>query len=273
MNKSELKDFTIDDNRKLLLKSQKAGIERAENITPVVGHVFSEEIPREFGERWANSFSRVRDRLIEGHEDNASDLVSFAVKYFEYSRCKEAAYFTGLISVRGVEDNDRMRSHGTPDGYADSEGWAWTFFNVASEIYQPDELLNKTPFTEYPASISLLQAIALYWFFYAEKLHREGDDRAMDILFESSYATVLAEFLFGWKEGAKYDGGSSAISERARTAANARHKENHQMKSEALEWYEKNKNKYRSKDQAAEVIARTVVPVAFRTARDWIKGR
>lgn len=58
----------------------------------------------------------------------------------------------------------------------------------------------------------------------------------------------------------------------ARLGADARHKENRDMKTQALEWYAANKDKVGSKDSAAEAIAGKVVPVKFRTARDWLKG-
>lgn len=59
--------------------------------------------------------------------------------------------------------------------------------------------------------------------------------------------------------------------EQARRAAFARHAENRQMKSEAIEWFEKNKGQFKSKDAAAEAIAGKVAPVTFRTARNWLK--
>jgi hypothetical protein len=52
----------------------------------------------------------------------------------------------------------------------------------------------------------------------------------------------------------------------------ARHKENRAMKEQVLEWWKKNAGEVRSKDAAAEQIAGKVVPVSFRTVRDWLKG-
>ncbi|MBT2866542.1 hypothetical protein JQK19_04740 [Chromobacterium violaceum] len=60
------------------------------------------------------------------------------------------------------------------------------------------------------------------------------------------------------------------ISTKARRAAIARHAENHSMKAEALEWYEKNMSMFKSKDAAAEQIAGKIVPAKFRTVRTWI---
>lgn len=58
----------------------------------------------------------------------------------------------------------------------------------------------------------------------------------------------------------------------AKIGANARHKENRDMKAQALEWYAAHGASVGSKDAAAEAIAGKVVPVKFRTVRDWLKG-
>jgi len=58
----------------------------------------------------------------------------------------------------------------------------------------------------------------------------------------------------------------------ARIGAAARHKENREMRREVEDWWKKHANDVSSKDAAAEKIAGTVVPVKFRTARNWLKG-
>lgn len=63
---------------------------------------------------------------------------------------------------------------------------------------------------------------------------------------------------------------NNEVARRARDAADARHRENRALKSEAETWYWANKDNYSSKDRAAEEIATKVVPVAVRTAREWI---
>lgn len=64
--------------------------------------------------------------------------------------------------------------------------------------------------------------------------------------------------------------GASVLSGVAKKAAKARHAENHAMKDEAIAYYEKNKDRFKSQDAAAEAIAGKVVPVTFRTVRGWI---
>lgn len=53
-------------------------------------------------------------------------------------------------------------------------------------------------------------------------------------------------------------------------AAAGRHKEDREMKRDVLAWYQENKGRFESKDDAAEYISNHVVPVKFRTARGWI---
>jgi hypothetical protein len=63
-----------------------------------------------------------------------------------------------------------------------------------------------------------------------------------------------------------------ARSKSAKAAANIKNKENQQMKRDVFEWCSANISKFDSMDRAAEAIAGTgkLVPVTFRTARDWI---
>ncbi len=63
------------------------------------------------------------------------------------------------------------------------------------------------------------------------------------------------------------DAGASAA-QAAR--ATVRHSENHAMKKEVFDWLDVNMVNHSSMDDAAEAIAGKVVPVKWRTARDWV---
>jgi hypothetical protein len=56
----------------------------------------------------------------------------------------------------------------------------------------------------------------------------------------------------------------------AKLGAAARHAENHAMKRDAIDAFLR--GNFATKDDAAEHIAGKVVPVKFRTVRDWLKG-
>lgn len=66
--------------------------------------------------------------------------------------------------------------------------------------------------------------------------------------------------------------GAAVFSEHARRAANKRHEPNRELQTKAVEWYLTNRDKFPSKDAAAEHIAGSVVPRAFRTVRSWLSG-
>jgi hypothetical protein len=254
-----------------MLESRQAGLAAAASIHPDVGHVFSEKVPSAFGNRWAGSFSSIRQGLVEEHGDNASALVDLAVRYFEYARCSAAAFVADYHAAGEMLDNETVRSLCTPDGYADREGWAYTFYNGLSSIEQPEEILGKSPLTEFPTTQTMLKAIALLWFFEAARRHEDGDRRALDMLFEASEAWQLSQYEYGWEAAIECDGESLAMSRLARKGAMARHKENHDLKREALEYFHEHREQFTSKDAAAEAIAGKVVPAAFRTVRNWLK--
>lgn len=53
-------------------------------------------------------------------------------------------------------------------------------------------------------------------------------------------------------------------------ALEKRHAENRMMKQDVFKWLDNNINSFKSMDAAAEAIAGNVVPLTFRTARDWV---
>ncbi len=56
----------------------------------------------------------------------------------------------------------------------------------------------------------------------------------------------------------------------AQSAANARHREHRELKQEALDHYEKNRHRFRSRAAAASEIAR-LIPIKERTIDKWLK--
>lgn len=56
----------------------------------------------------------------------------------------------------------------------------------------------------------------------------------------------------------------------AKKGAKARHKENHQTKDFVFAWLDNNMEKYKSMDDAAHYISEKLVPMKFRTVRQWL---
>lgn len=52
--------------------------------------------------------------------------------------------------------------------------------------------------------------------------------------------------------------------------ASKRHAETNAMKLDVFQWLDENMHRFRSMDKAAEAIAGKVVPMSWRTVRDWI---
>lgn len=61
-----------------------------------------------------------------------------------------------------------------------------------------------------------------------------------------------------------------SASDMGKRGAAVTHAENRAMKATVLDWCDKNMPKHKSMDAAAEAVAGKLVPVKFRTARDWI---
>ncbi len=64
---------------------------------------------------------------------------------------------------------------------------------------------------------------------------------------------------------------AEVISEKAKRNAELAHVEHRAMKATVFEWCDANFSKFKSIDQAAQAIAGVEVPVAFTTARSWIR--
>ncbi|MET3459787.1 hypothetical protein [Variovorax atrisoli] len=63
---------------------------------------------------------------------------------------------------------------------------------------------------------------------------------------------------------------ANSASQLARLGAAAAHAENRAMKALVMTWCDSNMGQFKSMDAAAEAVAGKLVPVKFRTARQWI---
>jgi hypothetical protein len=102
----------------------------------------------------------------------------------------------------------------------------------------------------------------------AQRLWEEGRaNEAWSYALDGKYWGCRAMYEVTMLESA---GPIATVADFARLGAAARHAENRAMKQDAIEAYQK--GDFASKDAAAEYIAGTLVPVKFRTVRDWLKG-
>lgn len=118
--------------------------------------------------------------------------------------------------------------------------------------------------------LGLLQAIFIACAYACQGMRAQTDDdlsRAWQYTARCEYwlGIVIGTWSYRTTQGA-------TVTTLAKMGADARHRENRDMKTQVLEWYRANAATVGSKDAAAEAIAGKLVPVKFRTVRDWLKG-
>ena len=60
--------------------------------------------------------------------------------------------------------------------------------------------------------------------------------------------------------------------EKARRAADSRHRETRELRQQVVDHYKANRSTFASKNAAAEAMAHKLVPLPFVTVRDYLKG-
>lgn len=112
-----------------------------------------------------------------------------------------------------------------------------------------------------------LDSMSLVYLLFASAHTLSGKtENAMHLLFEAFDARRISEHCSEGDKSAK-----EALSRLGRAGAIARHKENHDMKQEVFSWCNSNFRNYKSMDAAASaIIELKLVPVVFRTVRDWV---
>lgn len=237
------------------------------------------EIPDTFGDKWADRIWDIREALSEKYGDNLDALMRFSARRYRYA-CENAAAL-----MRGFESSGSLRSGGdtslyTATGYADSEGWAYTFYNSLSELSKPSKLLAGTPFQECPCLEDCLEAIAVRWFFQAAACHSNGSFiEAMDYLFEIADAINLSHGNGMWE--AADDLRSKELSQAGKEGAVKRHAPMGELKAWTIDRYRE--GLWASPNAAAfELVSRVVAhgktigahlspSNAQRTIYDWLR--
>ncbi len=139
-------------------------------------------------------------------------------------------------------------------------------------------LHDEMPLTAPPTNRALYFGLSLFCFIEADACAAAGDiEKAFDHVHQAHRALLLEHGMFMWEEATKEL--RSELSEAsqkharaalAKTAASARHSENRAMKQQVFEWCDAHMAQAPSMDTAASRVAGVVVPVAWRTVRDWM---
>ena len=180
-------------------------------------------------------------------------------------RCASAVCRLAMI---WNEIGARPGMQGTGDFVEEIFGGIWRDGNRGDTFEAELDRWDEKP--EDMKSLGLLQAIFTCTAYAAQGIKSDADG---DTITAWQY-TARCKYWLGIVVGSWSNRStqSEPATQFARLGADARHTENRAMKAYALEWYAANADKVRSKDAAAEAIAGKVVPVTFRTVRDWLKG-
>ena len=230
------------------------------------------------GTRSATFAKKNLGRLQELHGENLPFVIALAVREMWFAACS-AAHYMRISSEQGDKSSPRLW---TPEGYAElNGGFAYTLFNELGNLTPAaarSNLLTGTPLTKAPAQESLLLGIGIYWFDRANEVASTANlTEVLDLLYEGYEAFALNSDAQMWDAGFKLGQEDSADSAQtqarsslAKKAAFARHAENRAMKHQVFEWCDEHLAKQVSMDAAASQVAGSLVPVAWRTVRDWI---
>ncbi len=217
--------------------------------------IFSLEMPHEFGEKWAESLSHCRSELLEHDEDTRLDLLFVAARLVEFRR-RHNPLFSWLKAREWPHKGAREYRIQEPEVHH-IETWL-----------APFELLAGTSFEDFPNTDNLFKVQALAWFFDAAELHRNGDPKAFDLLFEVAEALKMARDSSLWTDAEREERALAARA-LAKKGAAARHAPSNHKAEEIRAWWLANRDSFKSLDQAAE-RASEKFNCAFRTARDHI---
>lgn len=219
----------------------------------------------------------------EGDPDRAKQII--AVARAEYAR---TAFHTLLWNCGMLRADKTMHTRGEgaaeyvmaelnrrdwadADGVTREPATLWWFGDMAAENFS-DWSANLAGDTD---SISPAMAtggidfgLALAWIDEAVF----NPSAALALLAEAACAMRWGGFLCGWEghEEMVKEEQTAESKSLAKRGAHARHAGNRAMKERAIAAFRA--GNFRSKDMAAEAIAGHLVPVTFRTARDWLKG-
>lgn len=268
------KDF-YEVHKRAVKSSQEAALRavRAMNLPSEIA--ISEKSFVRLGPGINRRVKRVIYRLQELHGEDLPKLIGLSVQLLWFSLHQAAAYMGSLGNSK------QELNLATPEGYAEYEGWAYSFYNGLvdiEEIAEHVDLRGNTPFKERVSAVSCLEAIALYWFAKAaDQLSIGNIDEVIEWTYEACDALNLASGIGMFDAGAANalenevaTTKSTVRTEMARAAASSRHAPNYAAKEKVFRWCDENISRFNSMDDAAMDIAETFVPQKFRAVREWM---
>lgn len=264
-----LEEFTFDA---VTCESRRIGVEAALNVTDRNATQITPPAASIFGARWSQSFNDVFEGLKCAYGDKFEDLIFLSIRLVAYSTNKAAAVMSIFRDADTNNTTETIAALCTAQGYADSEGWAYTLYNCLSELDKPIELLSGTAFKEMPRTAHILDAISVYWFFEASKTYAHDSPRAIDLLFEAADAASLSNGMNMWdaaQENIVEEVYANSHSKAASALAKKRHAENYALADDAVRYWRENIDPNLPASKAAEQLLR-VVPLSYKKLAELI---
>lgn len=154
---------------------------------------------------------------------------------------------------------------------------AWPEYGWLEKLHCALEFFDQFPIYEMPDGAGVIKQHFMVLSALAV-LGRIDSAAISEFLDADGLASNVAEALWFWSRidppkhilnliGEAKKAGRKEVSSKA---LEKRHAENRAMKLDVFTWLDNNINRFKSMDAAAEAIAGNVVPLTFRTAREWV---
>ncbi|WP_396190232.1 hypothetical protein [Flavobacterium sp.] len=248
-----------------------SGIEAAKNAALDLPELLRSEIPDCFGDKWKCTVARIKKRL---DCDAPLDIYAYATKSYAYAKSHASTF---LKEITGNPNGWANGNLCTPEGYADSEGWAWTLYNHLESVESDDVFIEIKTFGQKPTTGRALDAMAVLWFCEAAAQYTKNAICGLDILCEASQAMALADYSDAWNGAAEFerDGSREKSSTAARNAALARHKKHADARDKLISLWKSGQYKTRNEcvtTELPDLIKYCGKSIAYKTAREWLVG-
>ena len=113
----------------------------------------------------------------------------------------------------------------------------------------------------------LMEVLGLYWLTLVEEKFQKTKEFDLDLMVEAFDTFAFANGSYMWDEGYK-----AAVEEKSNQmslAAKKRHRENYELKEQAIMFWQENIDPNLSNDKAAEILMR-IVPISFRKLSEYV---
>lgn len=191
-------------------------------------------------------------------------LCAMANKHFHASVMAGNIFFINGIKNKIINNNEYTQKLCNFDGYVENEGAANTAYNFEGSLFVINSM--EMIFDNYKPQ-DLMNALGLYWLTLIENKYKRTKKLDINFLAEALDTFNLAHGSFMWDEGFKC--AQEEKSEQMRKAAKKRHRENYELKEQAVLFWSKNIDPNISNDKAAEILMK-IVPLSFRKLSEYV---